>query len=75
MTPITEEEAHYRALELLRTQFDGMPLGDIKFVLRHADAWLNGQLVLDCSTQEFREASAQCADEINISRHGIDSHA
>ncbi|MBR8346394.1 hypothetical protein [Burkholderia ambifaria] len=64
MNPITEEEARYRALELLRTQFDGMSLGNIKYVLRLAEGWLNGQLVLDCSTNDFQTASEECARAI-----------
>ncbi len=64
MNPISEEEARHRALELLRTHFDGMSLGNIKYVLRQVDGWLNGQLVLDCTTNDFRTASEECAREI-----------
>lgn len=53
---ISCDEAHLRALELLR-QFDGQPVSVIRQVLRQADQWLDAVTTLGCGeATEFARA-------------------
>lgn len=54
---LSESDVSLRALAIIRQHLDGLPIGQARRVLRHAELMMDATMPVSCSGSEFQRAS------------------